>query len=182
MHYIILYGLAKKLVRFFSIILSQSSKGVKNTEGRVSCNSLLTLWLACLCGCQAFRYTISFLYACVFSPVWLFLALWPVGFSAHGIFQARILEWIAVSSSRASLPSRDWSRGSCSSCTGSGFFTTESPGKPFLYDLWGKLIIQPLFLSYDPNESYSFFISLKLLETLSQCVAQLYRLYSVTFL
>ena len=41
-----------------------------------------------------------------------------------------------------------------------GFFTTESPGKPFLYDLWGKLIIQPLFLSYDPNESYNFFISL----------------------
>ena len=95
MHYIILYGLAKKLVRFFSIMLSRSSKGVNNTEGRVSCNSLLTLWLACLCGCQAFHYTISFLYACVFSRVWLFLALWPVGFSVHGIFQARILEWIA---------------------------------------------------------------------------------------
>ena len=40
------------------------------------------------------------------------------------------------------------------------FFTTESPGKPFPYDLWGKLIVQPLFLSYDPDESYSFLISL----------------------
>ena len=29
------------------------------------------------------------------------------GFSVHGILQARILEWVAISSSRASSPSRD---------------------------------------------------------------------------
>ena len=33
----------------------------------------------------------------------------PPGFSVHGIFQARILEWIAISSSRGSFSPRDWS-------------------------------------------------------------------------
>ena len=32
----------------------------------------------------------------------------PPGFSVHGIFQARILEWIAISYFRASSWSRDW--------------------------------------------------------------------------
>ena len=31
----------------------------------------------------------------------------PPGFSVHGIFQARILEWVAISSSRGSSPLRD---------------------------------------------------------------------------
>ena len=31
----------------------------------------------------------------------------PLGSSVHGIFQARILEWVAISSSRGSSPSRD---------------------------------------------------------------------------
>ena len=35
------------------------------------------------------------------------------GSSVHGIFQARILEWVAISFSRRSLPSRDWTQVSC---------------------------------------------------------------------
>ena len=31
----------------------------------------------------------------------------PPGSSVHGIIQARILEWVAISSSRGSSPSRD---------------------------------------------------------------------------
>ena len=31
----------------------------------------------------------------------------PPGSSVHGIFQARILEWVAISSSRGSFQSRD---------------------------------------------------------------------------
>ena len=38
------------------------------------------------------------------------------GFSIHGIFQARILEWVAISSSRASSWFRDRIHISCSSC------------------------------------------------------------------
>ena len=35
------------------------------------------------------------------------------GTSVHGIFQARVLEWIAISFSRGSSQSRDWTQVSC---------------------------------------------------------------------
>ena len=38
----------------------------------------------------------------------------PPGFSVHGIFQARILEWVAISFSRGSPWPRDWTWVSCS--------------------------------------------------------------------
>ena len=41
-----------------------------------------------------------------------------LGFSVHGIFQARILEWVAISSSMGSCQPRDRTRVSCISCTG----------------------------------------------------------------
>ena len=37
----------------------------------------------------------------------------PQGFSVHGILQARILEWIAISFSRGSSQSRNQTRVSC---------------------------------------------------------------------
>ena len=52
------------------------------------------------------------------------------GFSVHGIFQARILEQVAISSFRASSWPRDRTPVSCVSCIGSVFFTTEPAGKP----------------------------------------------------
>ena len=55
--------------------------------------------------------------------------------SVYGIFQARILEWIATSSSKES----SWPRnGTRVSCITSGFFTTEPPGRPaesFFFDV-----------------------------------------------
>ena len=59
--------------------------------------------------------------ACVLSHVQLFydhMNCSPPSISVHGIFPARILEWVAISSSRGSSQSRDWSQGSCVSCTG----------------------------------------------------------------
>ena len=47
----------------------------------------------------------------------------PPGSSVHGIFQARILEWVAISSSRGSSWPRDWTHISCVSCTAGEFFT-----------------------------------------------------------
>ena len=38
--------------------------------------------------------------------------------SVHGIFQARILEWVAISYSRGSSPPRNRTQVSCTSCTG----------------------------------------------------------------
>ena len=42
----------------------------------------------------------------------------PPGSSDHGIFQARILEWVAISSSRGSSWPREWTRFPCVSCIG----------------------------------------------------------------
>ena len=42
----------------------------------------------------------------------------PPGFPVHGIFQARILEWAAISSSRGASRPKDRTRISCVSCIG----------------------------------------------------------------
>ena len=51
----------------------------------------------------------------------------PLGSSVHGTFQARILEWVTMPSSRGSSQDRDQP---CVSCIAGGFFTTEPLGKP----------------------------------------------------
>ena len=45
------------------------------------------------------------------------------GSSVHGIFKARILEWVTISFSRGSSRPRDRTCVSCVSCTGRRFFT-----------------------------------------------------------
>ena len=54
----------------------------------------------------------------------------PPGSSVYGIFQARVLEWVAICFSRGSSQLRDRTH---VSCTAGGFFTTEHPGKPPWY-------------------------------------------------
>ena len=48
------------------------------------------------------------------------------GSSVHGILQARILEWVAMSSSRGSSQPRDQTHVSSVSCIGRWFFTTSA--------------------------------------------------------
>ena len=45
----------------------------------------------------------------------------PTDYTVHGIFQARILEWVASPFSRGSSQCRDWTQVSCIAC---GFFTS----------------------------------------------------------
>ena len=48
------------------------------------------------------------------SHVWLFATPWTVAYSSiHGIFQAGVLEWAAISFSRGSSQLRDQTRDSC---------------------------------------------------------------------
>ena len=54
----------------------------------------------------------------------------PSGSSVHGIFQAKILEWVATCSSRGSSPARNQIHVSCVSCIGRHILTVEPPGKP----------------------------------------------------
>ena len=53
----------------------------------------------------------------------------PPGSSVHGILQARILEWVAMPSSRGSSQPRDRTH---VSCLAGGFFITGPLGKPLL--------------------------------------------------
>ena len=54
----------------------------------------------------------------------------PPCFSVHWILQARILEWVAIQSSRMSSPPTDWTHIPWVSWTACKFFTTEPLGKP----------------------------------------------------
>ena len=49
----------------------------------------------------------------------------PPGSSVHGVLQARMLEWVGMTSSRGSSWPRDGTRISCDSCTADRFFTAE---------------------------------------------------------
>ena len=52
-------------------------------------------------------------YMHVLSRVWLFVTPWTLpGSTVHGISQARILEWVAISFSKGSSQPRDWPRSS----------------------------------------------------------------------
>ena len=87
------------------------------------------------------------------------LTLWdpmdcnPPGSSLHWVFQARILEWVAIPYSRGSSWPRDWTR---VSCLAGGFFTTEPHEKSLLeilLDLKGEMCLscwvqRPVFLRY----------------------------------
>ena len=56
----------------------------------------------------------------------------PMDPSVHGIFQAGILEWVAISFSRRCFQPRDQTH---VSCIAGGFFTAEPPGKP-AHKIW----------------------------------------------
>ena len=68
------------------------------------------------CSCAKLRPT-------VWDPVGYSLS----GSSVHGVFQARILEWHAISFSRAFSWPRDWT---WISCIGRWIFTSKLPGRP----------------------------------------------------
>ena len=57
-------------------------------------------------------------------------------YCVRGIFQARILEWGAISYSRGPFQYRDRTYISCVSCIAGGFFRAELPNKHTLYHIF----------------------------------------------
>ena len=55
--------------------------------------------------------------------LWDPMACSPPGSSVHEILQARVLEWVSMSSSKGSSWPRDQTHVSCIFCTAGGFFT-----------------------------------------------------------
>ena len=75
----------------------------------------------------------------------------PPGSSVHGIFQARVLEWVAIPFSRGSSRPRDWTHVSWVSCIAGRILTTEPLGKsfscaywPFIYLIWSNICSESL--------------------------------------
>ena len=92
---------------------------------------------ACPCVCVCVCVCV-YVCVCMLSCVWLFcdpMDCSPPVSSVHGILQARILEWVAMSSSRGSSRLGNWTMVSCISCIADGFFTTESSRKMCLLSL-----------------------------------------------
>ena len=84
------------------------------------------------------------------------------GSSVCGVFQARILVWVAMPSSRGFSQPRVRTHISGSSCTAGRFFTTEPPGKPIAFLVVFKYILQQselifcidLFLKFIKHHHY----------------------------
>ena len=88
------------------------------------------------------KYTDAYLYTdsiykfmlSYFSHVQLFATLWTVAHQAfHGILQAKILEWVAMLSSRGSSWSKDQTHVSCLLHWQAGSLSLVPPGKPNIY-------------------------------------------------
>ena len=62
------------------------------------------------------------------------------GSSVHVIFQARILEWVVISSFKGSSQSKDWTHISCCFWIADEFFISEPLGKPSKFTGLGFLV------------------------------------------
>ena len=92
----------------------------------INCNCKLTLHQMSTVAAAAAKSLHSYLTLCDLMDCGL------PGSSIHGILQARILEWVAVPSSRGSSWRRDWTRPHVSWIAGR-FFTTSATWEAFLY-------------------------------------------------
>ena len=72
----------------------------------------------------------------------------PSGPSVHGILQARILEWVAVPSSRGSSQPRDWTR---SPTLQADSLSSKPPGKPKNTGIGSLSLLQGIFPSQESN-------------------------------
>ena len=66
----------------------------------------------------------------------------PPGSSIHGIYQARILEWVTMPSSRGSPPSRDRTHISWFCALAGGFFTTSATWEAYIYISWNSVMFK----------------------------------------
>jgi len=76
------------------------------------------------------------------------------GSSAHGVLQARILEWVAIPFSRGFSQLRDqtWV-----SCIVSRYFTAEPPGKPLILEY---ILNKCGYVIYHCNVHFAFYVFL----------------------
>ena len=92
----------------------------------------LTVWDPMDCSMLGFLVLFESESDKLLSRVWLFTTPWTVAHQAPlsmGILQARILEWVAIPSSRGSSWPRDQTCASCASCIAGRLFTFWATGE-----------------------------------------------------
>ena len=89
----------------------QDSQGNEQILEKSKTYSIMLVQYMCVCVCA---YSVALLCLTLWDPV----DYSPWGSSVHGISQARILEWVAISSSRGSSWPRNGTHVSCISCIG----------------------------------------------------------------
>ena len=78
---------------------------------------------------NTFTLVVLMLVAQSYLTLWDHIDCSPSVSSVHGIPEAKILEWVAISSSQGFSRPRDWAWVSCVSCTPQRFLTAEQFGK-----------------------------------------------------
>ena len=109
----------------------------------------------------------NYVSAQLLSHVWFFAVPWtiysPPGSSVHGIFQARILEWSAVSYSRGSSRPRNRTHVSCLSCSGRRVFFLPLGKQLYSYKIKKK---HTLRYHLTPSNTQAMSLGLKTFVTL----------------
>ena len=92
----------------------------------------------------------------------------PLGSSVHGVFQARILEWVAISFSRGSSWPKDWT---CVSCIGRqilyNWMTGEAPVRLYTINI---IISQTIKLNENSKVSVYVYDLISLANMFVMCV------------
>ena len=89
----------------------------------------------------------------------------PMGYTVHGILQARILEWVAFPLSRGSSQPRDRTQ---VFCIASGFFTSWATGKPENTGVGRLSLLQRTFPTQELNWGLLSFKSLDAFQSSSE--------------
>ena len=71
----------------------------------------------------------------------------PPGSSVHGIFQARILEWVVISYFRGSFQPRDWTCICCLSCIDRQIYHSDTRYWILIWSLYSSLFISSFSFS-----------------------------------
>ena len=113
---------------------------------------------------QGIYYIHAFMLSCFSHPT-----LWdPIdcrlpGSSAHGILQARKLEWVVLPSSRGSSWLRDWTHVSCLLPWHMGSLPLAPPGEPIIYVCVCVCVCVCIFFLFPPYEENVPFLSFRAL-------------------
>ena len=113
------------------------------------CEICVCVWCVCVCVCVCL---VAQLCPILCDPLDCNLP----GSSVYGIFQARTLEWVAISFSWDSSWLRDWTLTSCVSCIADRFFTCWAPGEVPIYTILYIKLITNKDLLYSTGNSTQY--------------------------